>query len=306
MYDTIIVGAGPAGLSAAIYAKRAELSFIVLEKEYVNGGQIINTSEVDNYPGLYHINGFDLGQAFSEHAAKLSVSFENGDIQEIKRSGEGYEIVCDDKTYETKTIIFAAGTSHRRLGVPGEEEFGGRGVSYCATCDGAFFKGKEVAVVGGGDVAVSDAIYLSRMCSKVYLIHRRDSLRAAAALQKELPELENVELVYDSNVTEVHGDKKVNEIIVSHKSGLSVALPVEGVFIAVGISPQSTLLNGLCDMDEQGYVIADETCKTSNPDIFVAGDIRTKVLRQVVTAVSDGANAVESVCQRLTSSHRQE
>lgn len=295
MYDTIIIGAGPAGLSAAIYAARAELSFIVIEKEAVSGGQIISTYEVDNYPGLYHLNGYDLGQAFREHAENLGVSFAEETVQSISKQENGFRVSCKNGDYETKTVILATGAQHRLLGVRGEQELTGRGVSYCATCDGAFYRGREVAVVGGGDVAVEDAIFLARMCSKVYLIHRRDSLRAAAVLQKQLFALDNVELLWDSNVTEIHGEKKVEEIMVRHKSGLEVALPVSGLFIAVGIVPESGLYKELCALDDGGYVVADERCATSTPGLFAAGDVRTKSLRQVVTAAADGANAVNSL-----------
>lgn len=295
MFDTVIIGSGPAGLSAAIYAARAELSFIVIEKEAVSGGQIINTYEVDNYPGMYHQNGFDLGQAFRTHAEKLGASFVEDCVQGITPKNGGFVISCLNAQYETKTVILATGARHRLLGVRGEQELTGKGVSYCATCDGAFFRGREVAVVGGGDVAVEDAIFLARMCSKVYLIHRRDSLRAAAVLQRQLFALENVEVLWDSNVTEIHGTEKVDEIMVRHSSGLEVALPVAGVFIAVGIVPDSGLYKGLCALDEGGYVTADERCITSTPGLLAAGDVRAKGLRQVVTAAADGANAVYSL-----------
>jgi thioredoxin reductase (NADPH) len=295
MYDTIIIGSGPAGLSAAIYAARAELSFVVIEKEAVSGGQIINTYEVDNYPGLYHINGFDLGEALRSHAEKLGTTFKEETVQRIEKTEQGYLVSCEKECLETKTVILATGAHHRLLGVRGEQELSGRGVSYCATCDGAFYRGKEVAVVGGGDVAVEDAIFLARMCRKVYLIHRRDTLRAAAVLQKQLFALDNVELVWDSTVTEIHGEKKVEEIMVRHKSGLEVALPTAGVFIAVGITPESSLYEGLCTLDEGGYVVADEDCRTDTPGLLAAGDVRTKALRQVITAAADGANAVNSV-----------
>jgi thioredoxin reductase (NADPH) len=295
MYDTIIIGSGPAGLSAAIYAARAQLSFVVIEKEAVSGGQIINTYEVDNYPGLYHMNGFDLGETFRNHAEKLGASFVEETVKQIEKIEQGFLVHCGKEDFETKTVILATGAHHRLLGVRGEQELSGRGVSYCATCDGAFYRGKEVAVVGGGDVAVEDAIFLARMCKKVYLIHRRDSLRAAAVLQQQLFALDNVELVWDSTVTEIHGEKKVEELMVRHKSGLEVALPVAGVFIAVGIVPESGLYEGLCTLDEGGYVVAGEDCRSCTPGLFAAGDVRTKALRQVVTAAADGANAVNSV-----------
>ena len=295
MFDTVIIGSGPAGLSAAIYSCRAGLSFIIIEKEMVSGGQIINTMEVDNYPGLYHINGFDMGQTFREHAEKLGAEFVCDTVNAVEKCETGFKVSGEKSTYETKTVILATGAKHSELGIPGEKELVGKGVSYCATCDGAFYRGKEVAVVGGGDVAVEDAIFLSRMCEKVYLIHRRDSLRAAKSLQKQLFSLKSVEVIWDSNVTEIHGDDKLSEIMVCHKSGLTVALPVAGVFIAVGIVPESGLYAGLCELDERGYVIADESCMSSTPGLLAVGDVRTKTLRQVITAAADGANAISSV-----------
>ncbi len=297
MYDLIIVGAGPAGLAAAVYAARAELKFIVLEKEMMSGGQIINTYEVDNYPGLFHMGGFDLAMKFREHADALGATFVTGEAERIESIPGGKKIVLKNGTeYETKTVIIAGGAKHRKLGAEGEEKFTGAGVSYCATCDGAFFRGKEVAVVGGGDVAVEDALFLARMCKKVYVIHRRDTFRAAKTLVSRLVAAENVELVYDSVVTEIKGTMKTEAVTVQNKlTGESRDISLDGVFIAVGMMPETAAFQGIVDMDATGYIIADETGRTSDPAIFAAGDIRTKELRQVVTAASDGANAVWSV-----------
>lgn len=297
MYDLIIVGAGPAGLAAAIYAARAELKFIVLEKEIMSGGQIINTYEVDNYPGLYHLGGFDLAMKFREHADALGASFVTGEVEKIEETSCGKKIICKDGTeYETKTVILSGGAKHRKLEVPGEDALAGSGVSYCATCDGAFFRGKEVAVVGGGDVAVEDALFLARLCKKVYVIHRRDSFRAAKTLVSRLVSTENVEIIYDSVVKEIQGKFKVESLVLTNKKTeeeRTVAL--DGVFIAVGMLPETKAYEGLVELDGAGYIKADETGITSCPGIFAAGDIRTKELRQVVTAASDGANAVQSV-----------
>ncbi len=297
MLDMIIIGSGPAGLSAAVYAKRAGLDSLVIEKEYVSGGQVLLTYEVDNYLGLPGMNGFDLGTKFREHADGAGASFATDRVVSIEpcEDAEGkrfYRVKGAEGSHEARTIVAATGTVHRLLGVPGEDRFTGKGVSYCATCDGAFFKKKEVAVVGGGDVAVEDAIYLARLCSKVTLIHRRDRLRAAKSLQDRLFALENVEIVWNANVTEVQGDKKVENIIITSNSGASLAYPVDGLFIAVGITPVSECFRGLVEMDESGYIVAGEDCATSAPGVFVAGDLRTKKLRQIVTAVSDGAVAV--------------
>lgn len=305
MYDMIIIGSGPAGLSASVYAKRAMLSCLTLEKNFMSGGQVLNTDSVDNYLGLPGINGFDMCTKFREHADELGAAFAEDTVTKITAMEQAgvpyYQVIGENGTYETRTIVMAAGATHRMLGVPGEEEYAGRGVSYCATCDGAFFKNRNVCVVGGGDVAVEDAIYLARMCRKVYLIHRRDTLRAAKQLQETLFSLPNVELIWNSTVSEILGDDMVHSVVVTHENRVSVALPVSGVFVAVGIIPAGDLLEGLAERSEGGYIIADETGKTSAPGIFAAGDVRTKALRQIVTAVSDGANAVASAEHYLAS-----
>ncbi|MBP3569840.1 MAG: thioredoxin-disulfide reductase [Lachnospiraceae bacterium] len=297
MYDLIIAGAGPAGLAAAIYAARAELKFIVLEKEIMSGGQIINTYEVDNYPGLFHMGGFDLAMKFREHADALGTSFVTGEVEKIEQTSNGKKVICKDGTeYETKTVILSGGAKHRMLQVPGEERLAGSGVSYCATCDGAFFRNKEVAVVGGGDVAVEDALFLARLCKKVYVIHRRDSFRAAKTLVSRLTETENVEIIYDSVVKEISGKFKVESVRLENKKTQEEReVTLDGVFIAVGMLPETKAYEGLVELDNTGYIVADETGVTSDPAVFAAGDIRTKALRQVVTAASDGANAVQSV-----------
>ena len=305
MYDLIIVGAGPAGLAAAIYAARAELKFIVLEKEIMSGGQIINTYEVDNYPGFYHMGGFDLAMKFREHADALGASFVTGEVEIIEETSCGKKIICKDGTeYETKTILLSGGAKHRKLEVPGENALAGSGVSYCATCDGAFFRGKEVAVIGGGDVAVEDALFLARLCKKVYVVHRRDSFRAAKTLVSRLVSAENVEIIYDSVVKEIQGKFKVESIVLTNKkTAEEKTVAVDGVFIAVGMIPETKAYEGLVELNSTGYIMADETGITSCPGIFAAGDIRTKELRQVVTAASDGANAVQSVERYLTESN---
>lgn len=308
LYDLIIIGSGPAGLGAAIYAQRADLKTLVIEKEMVSGGQVLNTYEVDNYAGLPGINGFDLGMKFREHADKLGAVFAEGAVLRIENGGEGdllaaaevtpdfKRVVCGDRSYLARTVIIASGANHRRLGVPGEEEFSGRGVSYCATCDGAFFKNKVTAVVGGGDVAIEDAIFLSRICEKVYLIHRRDELRGAKSLQRKLTEAGNVEILWDTVVESVNGENQVESLSLENKkTGAKSTLPVNGVFIAVGITPNSDAFAGLVKTDQGGYIVASEDGSTSEPGIFAAGDVRTKALRQIVTAVADGANCISSV-----------
>ena len=320
IYDMIIIGSGPAGLSAAIYAARAKLDAIVIEQNYVSGGQVINTYEVDNYPGLPGMNGFDMGNTFREHAGKMGAVFSQEKVESIqiesdqvkqtedaqlqaaesRQSGSLKKVVTDKNEYETKTIVIATGARHSKLGIPGEEKLSGMGVSYCATCDGAFFKDKTVAVVGGGDVAVEDAIFLSRLCKKVYVIHRRDELRAAKALQEKLFAQENVEMVWDSIATEIHGETQVTAITVENvKDKSQKELVVDGVFIAVGIIPNSELFKGLVDTDERGYLTAGEDCRTNVEGVFATGDVRTKQLRQIVTAVSDGANSITTAQEYL-------
>jgi thioredoxin reductase (NADPH) len=300
MYDLIVIGSGPAGLSAAVYGVRAGLNLIVIEQNPMSGGQVLNTYEVDNYLGMPGINGFDMGQAFREHADKLGVSFVEARVKELVDNGAFKTVRTRREDYEARTVILAAGAQHAHLGVPGEEEFSGMGVSYCATCDGAFFKGKTVAVVGGGDVALEDAIYLARTCEKVYLIHRRDELRGARVLQEELKALSNVEICYSHTVQEIQGEESVKALLLQdEKTREKKTLAVDGVFIAVGIHPCSELVQGMAECDEAGYVLAGEDGASSCPGIYVAGDIRKKPLRQIVTAVADGANAAIAAAEFL-------
>ena len=300
MYDLIIIGSGPAGLSAAVYAKRAGLDTLVLEKNPMSGGQVLNTSEVDNYLGLPGMNGFDMGMKFRAHAEEMGAVFENAEVKAVTDAGD-YKVVkaangIEEKIYETKTLIAATGASHALLHVSGEEALSGKGVSYCATCDGAFFKEKTVAVVGGGDVAAEDAVFLSRICKKVYLIHRRDSLRAAKALQDALFRCTNIEVIWDTVVEEICGKERVESLKLRNvKENNTLTKTVEGVFIAVGLVPNSELLRNVTLCDERGYIVAGEDCATQTAGIFAAGDVRTKHLRQIVTAVADGANAVAGV-----------
>jgi thioredoxin reductase (NADPH) len=297
IYDVIIIGSGPAGLAAAIYAQRSELKCIVIEKAGLSGGQIINTYEVDNYPGTPGISGFDLSAKFREHCDKLNTTFITGEVIEFKLENDIKVVTLDDGVrYLAKTVIISAGGLPRHLEVPGEEKFSGMGVSYCATCDGAFFKNKTVAVVGGGDVAVEDAIFLSRICEKVYVIHRRDEFRAIKSSVNKLLANSNVEVLWDSVVEEIGGTEIVETLgIKNSKTGESSNIDLAGVFIAVGYVPSSQIYKDIVDIDEGGYIIAGENCETNVPGIFAAGDIRTKDLRQIITAASDGANAITAV-----------
>lgn len=295
MYDLIIIGSGPAGLSAAVYGKRAGLNILVIEKNPMSGGQVLTTYEVDNYLGLPGMNGFDMGVQFRAHADKLGVEFKEAVVQSVEDRGQAKVVITDAGELEAKTVLLASGAEHAKLGVPGEEELAGMGVSYCATCDGAFFRGKTVAVVGGGDVALEDAIFLARTSEKVYLIHRRDELRGAKVLQQELESLPNVTVLYSHAVVKIQGKDMVESILLKDlKTGEESVLPVSGVFIAVGIHPNTQLLENLAARDEAGYILAGEDGVTDCPGVFVAGDTRKKPLRQIVTAVADGANAAIS------------
>lgn len=304
IYDLIIIGSGPAGLAAAVYAQRARLDALVMEKEMMSGGQVLTTYEVDNYPGLPGINGFDLGMKFREHADRLGARFAEDQVLQVEKTEEGFLVKGEKETYRTRTVLIATGAAHRKLGVPGEERLAGMGVSYCATCDGAFFRDKVTAVAGGGDVALEDAIFLSRICRKVYLIHRRDELRGAKSLQEAVMALDNVEILWDTVIEEIQGDGQVESLkLKNKKTGEERDLPVQGVFIAVGITPNSQAFEGTVEMD-RGYIIAGEDCRTSVPGILAAGDVRTKQLRQIVTAAADGANAVTSAEQQILEMRR--
>ena len=300
MYDLVIIGSGPAGLSAAVYAKRACLSVLVIEKEAFAGGQMVYTEEVDNYLGLNAKSGFELAESFKQHALDLDVSFAEGAVEKIvPKDGKWSLHMESGEDIETKTVLLATGATHRKLGVPGEETFAGVGVSYCATCDGAFFQGKSVAVVGGGDVALEDALYLANICEQVYLIHRRNELRGTKALQNQVFANEKITFLGESEVTEITGDKQESGISVHNKvTDETKELSVAGVFIAVGMEPQSDLYAPLLSL-EHGYVPAGEDCATEKDGLYVAGDVRTKRLRQIVTAVADGANAVHSIQEYL-------
>ena len=307
LYDVIIIGSGPAGLSAAIYAKRAKLSSLTIEANFASGGQVLNTYEVDNYPGLPGISGMDLGSTLRAHAEKMGAEFSRERVKELVLDEEIKIVRTRKNEYHARTVILATGAEHRALNVPGEKELSGMGVSYCATCDGAFYKGKTAAVLGGGDTALDDALYLSDICEKVYLVHRRDSFRGAQSTVELLKQKENVELVLNETVTEIYGEKKPTGIKL--KSGRTLA--VDGVFVAYGSVPQSELIKNLVQLDERGYVVAGEDgityAATKNgdhdrsvqPGLYVAGDVRTKTLRQVVTAVSDGANAATTAAEYL-------
>lgn len=300
IYDLAILGAGPAGICAAIYATRAKLNTIWLDKKFMQGGQIVDTYEVDNYPGLPGITGLDLGEAMAGHAEKLGMKPQRETVRSIEAE-QGIKVIRTKKNeYRARAVIIACGATHRHLGIPGEEELSGMGVSYCATCDAAFFQDRTVVVVGGGNVAVEDAILLSRTCKKVYLVHRRDELRAEKILQESFFACKNVEIIWDSIPLSIEGTDKVEALKIQNKKTQEESfIETDGVFIAVGIVPGTEKFKDLVKLDEAGYIVAGEDGITSEPGIFAAGDIRTKNLRQVVTAVADGANAVASVQRYL-------
>ena len=301
IYDLAILGGGPAGITAAIYASRARLNTIWIDKNFVPGGQITATYEVDNYPGMPGISGMDLGEAFGEHARKLGLEPKREKILSLENiSGDIKTIHTKKNEYQARTIILAFGAEHRKLDIPGEDDLGGLGVSYCATCDGAFYKDRTAVVVGGGNAAAEDAVFLSGLCKKVYLVHRRDELRADKAIQEKVFGCENIEMVWESIPLEILGQDEVTGIKIRNvKTGEERELDTDGVFIAVGIVPNTTFVEDQLELDENGYICAGEEGITSAAGVFAAGDIRTKALRQVVTAVSDGANTVASVQKYL-------
>ena len=290
MYDIIIIGAGPAGLTAAIYARRASKKVLVLEaKTY--GGQIINTLDIENYPVEAHISGFDFATKLYNQAKDLGaeIVFEKAvDIIDLK---EEKEVITTKNKYKAKALILATGSENRKLGLSNEDDLIGKGLSYCATCDGAFYKNKNVAVVGGGNTAIEDALYLTDIASTVYLIHRRDTFRAEESTIKKLKEKNNIKFIYNSNVTKLNATDKLESIEVTNSAGEKEIIEVDGLFVAVGRIPENQNFSKIINLDESGYVIAYENCKTNVAGIFTAGDNRVKELRQLVTATSDGAIA---------------
>lgn len=298
MKDLLIIGSGPAGLSASLYAKRADLDVLVAEKEYLGTGQIALSTQVDNYIGLVGKSGYELGEAFRQDAEAFGVPFYEAEATKIT-----YEKGCwitgfdNGEAVRSKAVIYAAGAFHKKLHVPGEEKFIGNGVSFCALCDGALYQNKTVAVVGGGDTALDDALYLSDIAAKVYLIHRRNEFRGSEKSVLRVKAKANIETVLATNVVKINGDTCVTAMALDNGSKLAV----DGVFVAIGMEPKSEMLRNIIEIDPYGYAVADETGITSAPGLFVAGDVRTKKLRQVITAAADGANAAVSAIEYLKS-----
>jgi len=289
MFDIAIIGAGPAGMSAAIYAKRAGLDVCVFESAFC-GGQMVYTPEIENYPGVAKANGAELSLSMKEQMLSLGAVLVEKQVTSVSAEEHTYKIFTGKDEYDARTVIIANGANRRKLGVDGEEKYTGRGVSYCAVCDGSLYKGKTVAVVGGGNTAAEDALYLSKICEKVYLIHRRDSLRAQKHLTDAVMKSERIEKLLEHRVVKINGEKRVYEIIVE-ENGDERAIACDAVFVCIGLKPENAIFADLVNLDDNGYVVARADCRTSRKGIFAAGDTRTTELRQVVTAASDGAIA---------------
>lgn len=307
MTDVIIIGAGPAGLSAAIYVERAGKHAVCLEEKMV-GGQIVNTPDIANYPGIKKVSGFDFSMGLYEQAVELGAEVEYEKAVRIESvpaedgSGDGtFKVITESgKEYEARAVIIATGAKNRHLGLDKEEAFTGKGISYCATCDGAFYKKKDVAVNGGGNTALEDALFLSNYCNKVYIIHRRDEFRGEPQNLEAVKNKENVEFVLNSTVKDLVGENALEAVVVKDKNtGEERTIPVSGLFIAIGQEPDNQGFKDVAELDPAGYVAADESCKTKTPGVFVAGDCRTKTVRQLTTAASDGAIAALAACSYI-------
>jgi len=293
IYDIAIIGSGPAGLTAGIYGSRSGLKCVVFEKMAVGGIPLI-TAEIENYPGVLKTSGFELMSLMEKQCRELGCEIITEEIFSIEKDGNIF-IIKGKESYKAKSIIAATGSNWRKLEVPGEKELTGKGVSYCATCDGPFFRNEVIAVVGGGNTACEEALYLTKFANKVYIIHRRDELRATKIIQKRLKEEPKIEMVWDSVVDKINGVDKVESLTIRNKKTNSISeLNVGGVFIFIGLIPNSKLFDGICDMDDRGFLLSKDDLSTNTPGLFVAGDVRNTPLRQVVTAASDGAIAAFS------------
>lgn len=303
MYDVIIIGGGPAGLNAALYAGRGGLKALLIEKLFC-GGQAATTYEVENYIGFSEpISGPELVKRMETHARRFGVEIITGNVTEAALDGDIKKVSVGEKSYEGKTVILCMGASPKTLGLEREDALRGSGVSYCATCDGAFFRGKPVAVVGGGDAAVEDALYLARFCPKVYLIHRRDQLRATKIVADKLNTHDNIQILWDTVVTSINGETLIEGLSIKNvKTGEQDSLTVDALFVAIGSNPNSELVKGILKLDERGYIVTDQDMATEIPGVFAAGDIRSKPLRQIITAAADGAVAANSAINHIIKS----
>ena len=301
MYDTMIIGAGPAGMTAALYAARSNLKVALLERG-IYGGQMNNTAEIENYPGYARISGPELAEKMFEPLENLGVEHLFGQVEKIEDHGNYKKIITEDGAFVTKTVILASGANHRHLGVPGEEEYNSRGVSYCAVCDGAFFRDEDLLVVGGGDSAVEEAIFLTRFAKSVTIVHRRDQLRAQKLLQERAFANEKISFIWDSVVKEIKGDDRrvTNVVFENVKTGQSSESDFGGVFVYVGLDPVSDFVKDLGICDEAGWIVTDQHMKTAIAGIYAIGDVRQKDLRQITTAVGDGAVAGQEVYKYIT------
>ncbi|GKW47466.1 thioredoxin-disulfide reductase [Planococcus sp. NCCP-2050] len=295
IYDVIIIGAGPAGMTAAVYTSRANLSTLMLERG-IPGGQMANTEEIENYPGFDHILGPDLSNKMFEHAKKFGAEYAYGDVKEIIDGEEYKTIKAGSKEYKARAIIITTGAEYKKMGIPGENELGGRGVSYCAVCDGAFFKQKNLVVVGGGDSAVEEGVYLTRFADKVTIVHRRDELRAQKILQDRAFANDKIDFIWSHTVKEINDENgKVGSVtLVSTKDGAEQEFKADGVFIYIGMLPLTKPFAELGILNDEGYIVTNEKMETSVPGIYAAGDVREKMLRQVVTATGDGSIAAQA------------
>ncbi len=298
MYDIIIIGAGPAGLTAAIYARRAGKSCLIMERSAF-GGQIALSPKLENYPGFVEISGAEFSDRLVEQALGLGAEVELDEVTAVNDHGAHKTVTTTSGEFEAKAVIIAAGAKHRHLGLEREEELTGMGVGYCAVCDGAFYKGQTVAVYGGGNTALQDAVMLSEICAKVYLIHRRDTLRGEKHLEEKLRAKDNVEFVLNSQISELLGGEELEGLLLRHNDGTEREISVNGLFIAIGYAPDNVPYAGVAALDEGGYISAGEDCRTASPGVFVAGDCRSKTIRQVTTAVGDGAVAALAACEYL-------
>lgn len=301
MYDTMIIGAGPAGMTAALYAARSNLKVALLERG-IYGGQMNNTAEIENYPGYARISGPELAEKMFEPLENLGVEHLFGQVEKIEDHGDYKKIITEDEAFETKTVILASGANHRHLGVPGEEEYNSRGVSYCAVCDGTFFRDEDLLVVGGGDSAVEEAIFLTRFAKSVTIVHRRDQLRAQKLLQERAFANEKISFIWDSVVKEIKGDDRrvTNVVFENVKTGQSSESDFGGVFIYVGLDPVSDFVKDMGICNEAGWIVTDQHMKTAIDGIYAIGDVRQKDLRQITTAVGDGAVAGQEVYKYIT------
>lgn len=302
MYDVIIIGAGPGGMTAALYASRSDLNVLVIERG-APGGQLINTADVENYPGFSNISGPDLAMKMYENSTNFGATHTYGNVTRVETDGLIKKVYCDNEVYEGKTLIIASGSDHRKIGIPGEEEYGGRGVSYCAVCDGAFFKERHLYVIGGGDSAVEEGLYLTQFASKVTIVHRRDELRAQKIIQDRAFKNEKVDFIWNTVPVEILGDNKqiTNLVLKNVETGETETVDAEGVFVYIGLDPLTEPFKDLGITNEEGWIVTNERMETNIPGIYAIGDVRDTVLRQIATAVGDGSIAGQEVYNYLSS-----